>query len=373
MTGKSAFGAACLLACAMPAQAQSSLTIYGILDAGLTYIDDQAGHSSFQFAEGINYGNRFGLRGQEDLGGGYATVFNLENGFSLGTGNLRQGGRLFGRQAFVGMRTPAGTLTMGRQYDFMRDYVQQFNVGGYASVYAGHQGDFDRISGKQLDRSVKYASPNLSGLSFGAMYSFGPEFESSRGNAWSLGAGYKSGPLSVGAMYTRLNDVAVFPYLTSGLYSFLGQPSAVADPASGETIDLFPAGYQVEYQGIAGLGASWRFANGVAIMANTTAITFDDGRTSSTQRIYEAGVVFPLAPALTGIAAYQYAKFEGTHWNQPTVGVRYDLSKRTWLYASASFLKASGGTDASQGAGFYTIPAYGDTQTTMRVAMVHTF
>jgi len=55
-------------------------------------------------------------------------------------------------------------------------------------------------------------------------------------------------------------------------------------------------------------------------------------------------------------------------WNQYTVGGRYNLSKRTWLYANVSVLKASSQVDASQGAGFYTIPSYGNTQNTVRVA-----
>ncbi len=380
MIGKLTRGVVCSLTgiLVQPAYAQSTVTLYGLLDAGISYVNNQAGSSKVFFGDGINFGNRFGFRGREDLGGGNAAIFNLENGFSLGSGEFRQGGRMFGRQAWMGLATPYGTVTGGRQYDFVRDYIQQFNIGGYASVYAGHQGDFDRISGKQIDYSIKYASPNFSGFSFGAMYGFGQQrFDSSRGSAWSVGAGYKDGPVSVGAVYTRLDDVAIHPYLTSGLFSFLGRETAELDASRPTGVnDRFPItsrGVQLDKQTIAGIGASYRFANQFAVLANATATTFDDGERSSTQQVYEVGVSIPLASGTTGLLAYQFSKLEGTKWHQPTAGVRYDLSKRTWLYASASYLKATNGTHASQGAGFYLIPADGSTQVTGRVAMVHTF
>ncbi len=372
------FGMTCCAALmATGAQAQSSVTLYGMLDAGFTYVNNDAGDSRIFFGEGINFGNRFGFRGVEDLGGGNAAVFTLESGFSLGTGALRQGGRMFGRQAFAGLRSSYGTVTLGRQYDFIREYIQQFNVGGYASVYAGHQGDWDRISGQQVERSVKFVSPTLGGgFSFGGMYGFGVENDPSFGRAWSVGAGYKADGVSVGATYTELRDVAVNPYLRSGLFEFLGRVAATIDPVSGEVIDnygLASGGLLLKKQSVAGIGASYRFANQLTVLANMTAVRFDDGVESSTQYTAEAGAVVPLAPALTGIVAYQYSRFEGTHWNQPTVGLKYDLSKRTWLYTSASYLKASNGTRATQGAGFYLQPANKDNQTTFRVAMVHTF
>ncbi|GAA5233781.1 porin [Verticiella sediminum] len=368
--------AICALCAPALAQTGDSVTLYGILDVGFTYVDNQAGESDFFLGEGINFGNRFGLRGTEDLGNGYAAIFTLENGFSLGNGAARQSGRLFGRQAFAGLRTPYGTLTMGRQYDFVREYIQQFNIGGIASVYAGHQGDFDRISGKQMDSSVKYMSPSFGGFSFGGMYAFGPDASSSRGNAWSVGAGYRGSALRVGATYTRLNDLAIYPYATSGIFSFLGNEVARIDPATGEVDDLYDVttpGYALDKQSIAGIGASYQFANKLTLAGNVTVVRFDDGERSASQRVAEVGVNVPLGGALSGIVAWQYAKLEDTHWNQPTLGLRYDLSKRTWLYASASYLKASNGTHASQGAGFYLTPADRDRQSTLRVAMVHTF
>src|ERR1700709_1384978 len=90
------------------APAQSSVTLYGVVDAGISYVNNAAnakgGSSSLvKFDDGIDGGNRFGFRGVEDLGGGYKAIFTLENGFGRGHGTLSQGGALFGRQAFVGI------------------------------------------------------------------------------------------------------------------------------------------------------------------------------------------------------------------------------------------------------------------------------
>jgi predicted porin len=72
------------------------------------------------------------LKGEEDLGGGLKAIFQLENGFDPGTGKLNQGGREFGRQAFVGLtRDQWGTVTLGRQYDPLVDMVQGITADNY--------------------------------------------------------------------------------------------------------------------------------------------------------------------------------------------------------------------------------------------------
>src|SRR5471030_1989290 len=89
--------------CATAAQAQSSVTLYGLIDAGITYTNNQHDHSNWQMTSGQVNGSRFGLRGSEDLGGGLKAIFTLENGFNIDNGKLGQNGLEFGRQAFVGL------------------------------------------------------------------------------------------------------------------------------------------------------------------------------------------------------------------------------------------------------------------------------
>src|SRR6266404_6238224 len=110
------------LAC-QTAFAQSSVTLYGLISSGIVYANnqkgaDKQGHSTWQFASGPMQTPRWGVKGAEDLGGGVKAIFTLENGYNLGTGALSQGGREFGRQAFVGLSSNTlGTVSLGRQYD----------------------------------------------------------------------------------------------------------------------------------------------------------------------------------------------------------------------------------------------------------------
>lgn len=358
------------LACSSLCMAQSAVTIYGVIDAGVTHISNEQGSSETRPADGANYGNRLGFKGEEDLGDGLKGIFTLENGFNLNTGTLGQNSRIFGRQAFVGLSSSTyGALTLGRQYDFVQEYLTELNVGGFASVYAGHQGDFDRISGQQVDNAVKYKSPSWNGWTAGAMYA--PE-ESGTGRTVSAGFGYKKGNLNVGAAYVRLDNTTVYPYLQSGLFSFLGQTTATKDATTGAVTDLYGSGFAVDHQTIGALGASYSLG-ALTLVGNTSAIRFKADGASSTMHVVETGAIYAFRPQILGIVGYQHDSFESNHWNQLTIGAQYYLSKRTWLYASASWLRTSSGVDASQGAGFYMNPSSTNRQTTSRIAMIHTF
>jgi predicted porin len=95
-----------LISAAGAAHAQSSVTLYGIIDTSITYVNHAVGNKNLWSVSNTNSGDlsgtRWGLKGKEDLGGGLAAIFQLENGFDPGNGKLNQGGRIFGRQAFVG-------------------------------------------------------------------------------------------------------------------------------------------------------------------------------------------------------------------------------------------------------------------------------
>ena len=100
------------------ANAQDSVTLYGVIDAGLSYTSNQKGSSAWQAGSGNVTGSHWGMRAHEDLGGGKQAIFRLENGFSVMNGTLRQGGRLFGYQAYAGLaHHTLGTVTLRRQYN----------------------------------------------------------------------------------------------------------------------------------------------------------------------------------------------------------------------------------------------------------------
>src|SRR5258708_39891884 len=106
---KSLLALAALGAFAGVAHAQSSVTLYGIIDEGFNINTNSGGHHLYNLSSGVLQGSRFGLRGTEDLGGCLKAIFVLENGFAVNNGRLGQGGLLFCRQAYRAVVSPFGT------------------------------------------------------------------------------------------------------------------------------------------------------------------------------------------------------------------------------------------------------------------------
>src|SRR5579859_8019999 len=98
---------------ATTAHAQSSVTLYGILDTGIDFASNVNGNHLYQMASGVSAGSRWGVRGKEDLGGGLAAIFDLESGFNSTNGSLGSG-LAFSRNAYVGLDSQTlGTVTLG--------------------------------------------------------------------------------------------------------------------------------------------------------------------------------------------------------------------------------------------------------------------
>ena len=356
--------------------AQSSVTLYGILDAGVTYVSNTGGSHVVKFDDGISYGNRWGIKGTEDLGGGLSAVFALESGFKLGTGRLAFGGSEFGRQASVGLSSRWGTVSFGNQLDMPEEMIFLYNISAWASGYAIHQGDFDRFNGDRLPNSVKFLSNDIDGFKFGGMWSFGNVAGNFHQNsAYSVGAHYAHGPFTMGVAYTQLNNpsgiYAFDPYAMIGTHTFLGRPTVSVDPATGAVTDLFSnTAFAVDKQGTLGVGASYAIGP-VTVMGNYSYTTIKAFGQSSHMQVGEAGASWKVTPAISAIGGYQYTHFEGHHWNQLTAGLHYLLSKRTDVYISGDYLKASSGVDAVIGYSF--APSTTTTQADLRIGMRHSF
>src|ERR1700733_12822529 len=126
------------------AYAQSSVTLYGIIPSGIAYVSNESGHSNVRVISGSQQGPRIGFRGSEDLGNGLSAIFELENGFNSQTGVLSQGGRLFGRQAYVGLSSAHwGSVMFGRQYDLMPIYLGAFESAVRWASFGDHIADND--------------------------------------------------------------------------------------------------------------------------------------------------------------------------------------------------------------------------------------
>ncbi len=358
---------------ATSAQAESNLTLYGIIDGGLTYVNGGTGAHVTRADDGVLNPNRWGLKGDEDLGNGIHTLFTLESGFSLNTGTSHQDGRLFGRQAWVGVADNGlGTISLGRQYDFTWDYISPFNITAFGSGYALHQGDFDRTAGDWFDNSIKFSSVSVGGFSVGAMYAFsnrGNDFHN--GSGWSLGARYADGPLNVGVAYTQLNQTALDPYAQIGVTSFLGRPVATVLP-NGGVVDLYDTTpLTVDKLDTLATRASYAFGR-LTLAGNVTYTTIHgvDGA-SSAMTVYETGGTYDITSALQGVLGYQHTRFEATRWNQMSAALVYSLSKRTQIYVSGDYLVASAGTYAVIGYSF--TPSGNNRQSDLRIGLSHSF
>lgn len=165
-----------LLSAVGAAQAQSSVTVYGVVDSNVefaTNVKNASGGSDSRFAVngGGLSGSRWGLRGVEDLGRGLSGLFVLEGGIGVDTGTLQQGGRLFGRQAFVGLQSATyGKITLGRQYTSLDEALSNFSPAYYANTYE----PVIAVVGPAFreDNTVKYTG-TFGAVTVGAHWSFG--------------------------------------------------------------------------------------------------------------------------------------------------------------------------------------------------------
>jgi predicted porin len=329
--------------------AQSSVTLYGEIDNAFAYYNNVGGHSLFAMQGADLTANEWGIKGKEDLGGGYSAIFNLENGFDINTGTLRQGGREFGKNAWVGLASKSlGTITMGRQLDPTVDLVQPITADPYGPAFTT-PGDADNNDNTfRIDNSIKYTSPIYGGLQYELMYALGGVAGSvSSQDTISGAAAYTRGPLSVAAGYIfAKNDGAagvgtadlthnnsVTPLF--GSVSFVGSRQ-IAHVAAQYVIGPFTA--NIRYS-----NAQWKPYIKLAAFNRTE--TFNTGGTS---------LQYLVTPALALNAGFVYTRSTGASsatYHTVAASTEYYLSKRTTLYAISAYSHARGTTFNAAGTG----------------------
>ena len=223
---KSWFCIGALIASPQVVFAQSSVTLYGLVTAGVTYVNNTGKGPVYETETCAPPGcNRWGLKGREDLGGGNAAIFTLENGFNIQNGRLGQGGTEFGRQAFVGLTNNYGTITLGRQYDSLSDTVGMFpSSNNFATGYGSHFGDLDNLNQSiRINNVIKYVSPVWNGLQVDGMFSPGGQAGNfSTNRVWALAGSYTAGPFAFAAGYLDINTPATSANGTGGVYASNG-------------------------------------------------------------------------------------------------------------------------------------------------------
>lgn len=359
---KSLLALAALGAFAGVAHAQSSVTLYGIIDEGFNINTNAGGKHLYNLSSGVMQGSRWGLRGTEDLGGGLKAIFVLENGFDVNTGKLGQGGLEFGRQAYVGLSSPYGTVTLGRQYDSVVDFVGPLEAGDQWGGYiAAHPGDLDNFNNAyRVNNAIKFTSADYAGFKFGGLYSLGGvSGDYSRNQIFSLGAGYNNGPLVLGVGYLNVRNpnVSFFGNSTSGTIN--GGIANVSSPVysgygSAHTYQVIGAGGAYTF-GAATVGATYsniKFYD----LGSSYATGYRAGETATFNNA-EVNFKYQLTPALLIGAAYDYTRGSsvalsngtdnpGAKYHQFSLGTDYFLSKRTDVYLIGVYQHASG-TDST--------------------------
>ena len=369
---------------AITAHAQSSVTLYGTLDAGLVFANNQGGHSNWQQGSGSVSNTYFGLRGSEDLGSGLHAIFTLESGFNLNNGKLNDNNTIFNRQAFVGLQSNQyGTVTLGRQYDSVVDYLAPLSEAGagYGNNLAAHPFDNDNLDNSfSVKNAVKYQSANYGGVKFGGLYGFSNaagQFSNNR--AWSAGASYGNGPLSVAAAYLQLNNSG-----SNNVGGAISQGDGTAAIAAQQQ-RTYGAGLNYAY-GPANVGLVYTHTQldgitGVNVGGTTLAGV---AGTNLHMDNYEVNGRYALTPALSLTAAYTFTdgKVSGSNgsgdpkWQTASLQGDYSLSKRTDVYLEGVYQHASGelGNFGANVASINTLsPSSTANQTVVAVGMRHRF
>jgi len=358
---KSLLALAVLGAFAGAVQAQSSVTIYGIVDEGITYNSKVATNnagasgSQFQVNSGVIQGSRLGFKGTEDLGGGLSAIFALEAGFNADTGALSASGTggtstLFRRKSIVGLGGGFGTVTVGRQTDYA-DTISAFTaVNDFGGIVGNIHGQ-DRLEGTRTNNSVAYTTTNLSGFTGNLMYGFGETAGStSTGQAFGLAGQYVNGPLGLGLNYYQ-SKASSTPSDT-GLLTSTGLLNT--NYTAGQTAEKVlnaVASYQFGPARVYGNYSLVKMPQNVAgnISGLTTAavtsatLSLTNAKKTST---FEIGTAYSLTAALKLLAAIDYSKatFDGVSntgkLTQFSLGTDYSLSQRTDLYAFLADMRA---------------------------------
>ncbi|MDR6584927.1 porin [Herbaspirillum sp. BH-1] len=326
---------------ALPASAQSSVTIYGLIDTGYVIETGGAAGKVNKLTSGISGGSRIGFKGTEDLGGGMSAVFLLESGFQNDTGALGQGGLLFGRQSYVGLNGGMGSVLVGRQYT--PQYMTLAMVDPFGTGYAGDAANLMPNTGNsssRMDNTVKYISPKVAGFTGELAYGFGETAGSTKA-ASQIGAAvqYSNGPLNVRLGFHGRNNDTTTAETSSGRSTLLG---AVYD------------------FGVLKLHGAYGINKGVNSSPLRSAVnSYGTGpvfaSTDSADMLI--GVTVPFGVQHTVLASYIHKNDKTARnqdANQVALGYRYSMSKRTDLYAMYAHISNKNGAPYTVGSSIET-------------------
>lgn len=319
--------------CSGAAMAQTQVTVYGIVDAAVarTTNADTAGNAVTKVSSlSGSLPSRIGFRGSEDLGGGLSAVFALESGFNPDTGVSGQGGRLFGRQAWIGLKGKWGTLQVGRILNMTFLATAKSDVLG-PNLFSINSIDL-YLPNARSDNAVGYLG-SFKGVTVGATYSLGRDASAAGGPAATNCGGEVAGNSKACRQLTALLGYDNAAYGMNLSYDKLyGNVGAAGGLTSSERYDR-----RVTVNGYAMLGAT-KLGAGI-IDRKTNAVT---GITESDLVYF--GISHPLAPGLTLDAqvARKDVKRSADDTKMAVARLTYAFSKRSAVYGAVGRMDNEG-------------------------------
>lgn len=336
------------------AMAQSSVTLYGLVDSGVEYVSNASanGNSQVKMTSGGKNTSRWGLRGAEDLGGGLKAIFTLESGIQVDSGKLDTDNTLFDRRAWVGLDSKKyGAIRLGRDFTTTYDFMLPFDPMGYAPNYSWATSSTATGGRKDgmFSRSaniVRYDG-TFGPVKVGGTMSFGEvpgSFKSS--SKYDLGLGYNAGNFAAAVTWDRQN---------------------------GAGNSILPADVTDYVQGIHA-GASYDFGP-LSVYAGYRNYkrTFTSAPGKQMSDMYWLGAAYDFTPAFTLYGAVYKQNIKGDSNADPimfSLRAQYNLSKRTMAYLSAAYAKARNGQDVSVSRDFI---GYGNNQVGVTAGLQHRF
>lgn len=304
------------------AYAQSNVTLYGLLDSGILYQSNTAGNAGkgLSALDGGSGPSFWGMEGAEDIGGGYKAIFRLESGISTVNGGFgNSSGTFFGRDAYVGMETPYGTVHLGSEISAFY-FAVALNDPKVPDFFASAVNPFVAASfggAGFVTNEISYTSPTIAGFRWRFDYGFG-------GVAGDFGAGsqissalnYNNGPISA----------------TLGYYGSKDSMSG-ASTLRGETASV-----------------------GYTLGPVTARLLFDKYRNLSTNaaltnvNVYGGGLEWQVTQATTLTTAAYYSQDQNVDANRSLmyrVKAAYGLSKNTTLYGQVGLVHNDAGMNTS--------------------------
>lgn len=330
---KHLIAAAALATLSTAAFAQSSVTVYGFIDAGVLTSNNinTSGQSGTQATSGQWFPSMIGFTGTEDLGGGLKANFNLQGSLgnqsgAAGDATTATGTSLFGRYATVGLSGGFGKIDLGRQIDilFLQSFVNgvipthtnSLAVNGLLAYGAAGSTANSSTAGAFMNNAIAYVSPSVNGFKLQAQTTLGGQAGDASKYATAAGIlNYDAGSLSLSAGYEQQND-------------------AIGGKAAEKTL----------------VGAKYTMGN---VLLAAQYHTYEAGGSTKTKdaTAYEIGVGYQLSPKT--LVAVNYESFDDKLTNKsPTVlslKAKYDFSKRTYAYATVANINKEGADVISQG------------------------